>query len=78
MSQAEFTLEAKPLSQCDCILRELENWRGQWVPMPRLYEVSGAFAVHSRIADLRKRGHNIEQRSTRLADGTVSSWYRLV
>jgi hypothetical protein len=45
--------------------------------MPRLSRESGAYAVHSRVSELRKRGHRIEQRSTRLADGTIASEYRL-
>ena len=76
MTQAEFALERKPSSQCDLILDELLRYGGNWVSMPRLYKVSGAFAVHSRIADLRKRGYSIEQRSERVG-GTCRSEYRL-
>jgi hypothetical protein len=50
-------------TQCALILSALLVEQGQWVPMPKLAEASGAFAVHSRIADLRRRGHNIIQRN---------------
>ena len=66
-------------TQCAAILRELEANQGNWVPMPRLYECSGAFAVHSRIADLRKAGHTItNQRRTALTGRVFISEYMLV
>ena len=77
MTQSEFSLQSKPTSQCDLIHAELERNAGNWVAMPRLWKVSGAFAVHSRIADLRKRGLTIEQRSERVG-GTCRSEYRVV
>ena len=64
-------------TQCGAILARLEAANGDWVPMPELAMVSGAFAVHSRVSDLRSWGHVIEQRSER--DGRkVRSFYRLV
>lgn len=48
-----------------------------WVSLPALHMTSGAYAVHSRIAELRKRGHVIENKVTRQQDGTRLSWYRL-
>ena len=64
-------------SQCDRILARLEAAWGAWVSMPDLVKASGAYAVHSRVAELRSWGHNIEQRSER--DGRkVRSFYRLV
>lgn len=47
-------------TQADKILERLQRTPGEWVPMPELWEVSGAFAVHSRISELRARGHAIE------------------
>ena len=47
-----------------------------WVTLPQLVAVSGGYAVHSRVADLRKRGYDIEQTSVRRA-GKVHSFYRL-
>lgn len=64
-------------TQCGAILARLEAAGGDWVPMPELARASGAFAVHSRVSDLRSWGHVIEQRSER--DGRkVRSFYRLV
>lgn len=66
------------LSQCERILKRLKQATPlAWVSMVQLSAVSGAYAVHSRIADLRKRGHNIEQRCER--DGQAKhSFYRLM
>jgi hypothetical protein len=65
-------------SQADKILRRLQFTADIWVSMPDLSQVSGAYAVHSRIAELRKRGHVIENRTEQAEDGTRLSWYRLV
>ena len=63
-------------SQCACILAELEASAGEWVTLIRLHAVSGSMAVHSRINDLRQRGHRIEQRNERVKR-MVHSFYRL-
>jgi hypothetical protein len=47
-------------TQSELILAELIQHHGRWVEMPHLAAVSGAYAVHSRIADLRADGHQIE------------------
>lgn len=47
-------------TQNDRILAALRRAHGDWVPMPQLAAESGAFAVHSRISDLRKLGFAIE------------------
>jgi hypothetical protein len=78
MNQREFEFSGAGSSQCECILNRLRAEPGQWIPMPTLWKCSGAFAVHSRIADLRKRGHHIEHRNDRAEDGTILSSYRLV
>lgn len=66
-------------SQCGCILAELELHAGEWVSLPRLHCVSGSLAVHSRINDLRQRGHRIEQRNERPKGKTaIHSFYRLI
>lgn len=54
------TLPTAGASQCDIILCELKRHANQWVPMPHLASVSGSLNIHSRIADLAKRGHRIE------------------
>lgn len=77
MTQSEHAASGAGTSQCGAILALLEAAGGDWVPMPNLAHDSGAFAVHSRVAELRKRGHEIEQQSKR--DGRrVLSYYRLV
>ena len=63
-------------SQCDRILSLLEEADGEWVAMPFLALKSGSFNIHSRIADLRKRGHVIEQKSER-TEGSTKSFYKL-
>jgi hypothetical protein len=52
--------------------------RGSWVSMTEIGKVIGAWAVHSRAADLRRQGHAIENRIEVGKDGQKHSWYRLV
>ncbi len=63
-------------SQCNAILDRLLRSPGQWVPMPELWRASGAMAVHSRIAELRSRGHLIEHRNLRHGRH-ILSYYRI-
>lgn len=65
------------LSQCKAILLELVANAGHWVSRPRLARVSGAAAVNSRIAELRRRGHRITNESTLPHNGKVKSRYKL-
>ena len=65
------------MSQCACILAELSEHPGDWVSLPRLHAVSGSMAVHSRINDLRQRGHRIEHRHERLKR-MIHSFYRIL
>lgn len=64
-------------SQCSLILARLVRARGRDVPMPELARVSGAYAVHSRIADLRGRGHRIPRARIKRRGRWVLSAYRL-
>lgn len=66
-------------SQAERILARLQAARqfDGWVPMPVLADASGAYAVHSRVAELRNRGHRIQNKVTRQQDGKRLSWYRL-
>jgi hypothetical protein len=50
---------AGTVTQCEIILARLEQARGAWVPMVELAAEASCYAVHSRIADLRRRGHRI-------------------
>lgn len=66
-----------PLSQNSRILARLQRSKGKFVRMPELMLVSRCAVVHSRIADLRKRGHKIENHV--IQDGRVKhSFYRLL
>jgi hypothetical protein len=47
----------KPQTDAEVVLAILRMSRGAWVP--HLYTLSGTM-VHSRIADLRRRGYQIE------------------
>lgn len=51
-------------SQARLILRRLRMARGSWVPLAALWRASGSMAVHSRIAELRRHGHAIENQTT--------------
>jgi hypothetical protein len=62
--------------QIQIILTALQGANGGWVPALALHEQSGSLAVHSRIADLRKRGHRILNR-TRHEAGRCHSEYCL-
>ena len=77
MTQSEHAATGAGVSQCDLILAALRETR-DWVPMPDLARIAGGYAVHSRIADLRKRGHRIDWMQER-KPGTrkVWSYYRL-
>ena len=62
--------------QGEIILSALRDADGGWVSALELHERSGSLAVHSRVADLRKRGHAILNR-TRHDGGRCRSEYRL-
>lgn len=68
------------MTQAEAIEQELRRMAGEWVSLPRLHEVSGAYAVHSRVAELRKtRDLVIENRVRRGKGGGPSlSEYRLM
>jgi len=76
-TQIEFRETNGGASQCERIRAALEARAGEWVPMTDLWRASGAFAVHSRIADLRKRGLVVAHKNERQPDGEVHSFYRL-
>ena len=77
MNQTAYETSAAGLTQNDRILTRLCQAVGDWVSLPDLVACSGAYAVHSRVADLRKAGYVIEQESVRRA-GKVHSFYRLI
>lgn len=63
-------------TQCSRILARLKRARGGWVPMPKLVAASGGYAVHSRVAELRNRGHVIDNR-TEVRGRFKRSFYRM-
>ena len=63
-------------SQCARILQRLSETPGEWVPMPVLVKLSGSYVIHSRIADLRNRGHRIDHRN-KIIHRQCHSEYRL-
>jgi hypothetical protein len=68
---------AAAASQCDLIPAGLQESRGEWVGMLTLHHLSGAMAVHSRISELRGRGHQIDQKSRKVGR-MIHSSYRLI
>lgn len=76
MTQRDHAASGAGTTQCGAILARLEAAGGDWVPMPELAHASGAFAVHSRVSDLRIWGYVIEQRSERVGR-KIRSFYRL-
>ncbi len=77
MNQKQYEDEGLGQSQGEKIARALKAHTPNWVEMPDLWRVSGAMAVHSRIADLRKSGMNIENKRE-VKGRIVHSFYRLV
>lgn len=81
-TQSKFKSKHGGESQCARIAAYLEKRRGQWIPMPELAVEGGGRSpngfcmVHSRVADLRKRGLKIEQSNT-WQDGQCHSFYKL-
>ena len=63
-------------SQCDLIFARLNATPGEWVAMPALARIANGFAVHSRIADLRRRGNRIDHKNIRHGR-KIHSFYRL-
>ena len=67
-------------TQNERVLNCLIEHAGSWVAMPVLWRASGAFAVHSRISDLRRLGHTIDHRCEVRFEGARRinhSFYRL-
>lgn len=49
-------------TQTDRLISTLHAADGQWVGLPDLVAAVGGYAVHSRAADARKMGVNVENR----------------
>jgi len=77
-AQWDFTLTGAAPSQEDLILDILQARAGREVGLPELMAKSGSAAVHSRIANLRKRGCQIVNRTERHPSGKRMSFYTLL
>lgn len=78
MNQADYAAANAGKSQADRILAYLRQGQpAGWAHLPDLVKTSGSYAVHSRIADLRKRGYRIEQMSVHQGRA-VHSFYKLI
>ena len=64
------------MSQCERILGVLSDY--QWHTTADLYRRLGGMILHSRIAELRKRGHTIEGRHVPGETGAAGYEYRLL
>ena len=64
------------MSHCDRILHALRN--GEWRTTASLYQELGGMILHSRISDLRAKGHNVEGRHVPGRTGADGYEYRLV
>ena len=65
------------MTQNEKLRRIFKAQPGVWHSMTRLGELIRAWAVHSRVADLRKLGMRIESRSVRdTITGQRHSYYR--
>lgn len=82
-TQQQFRARKGGRSQCARILARLLETPGEWVAMPALSRIgsgkrNGSCIVHSRISDLRARGHEIKQWNRFEPGGVVHSFYKLV
>ena len=62
--ELEFRATGGGMTQNDRLEAIFREHPGEWLPMPDLARGIRAYAVHSRVADLRRRGMQIESRST--------------
>ncbi len=64
-------------SQCAAIARVLKAKPCEWVSLPALHDASGSYVIHSRIADLRKTGMTISNKTERFG-GKAMSFYMYI
>ena len=62
-------------TQCDRVFAALRAAGGKWVPAPVLARI--ALQYGTRILELRRLGHRVENR-TQIVNGSRHSWFRLV
>ena len=76
-AELQFRAQGGAPTQEDKILDCLQANLGEWVGVPQLYNASGSYVIHSRIAGLRKKGANILNRTERI-NGQTHSFYKLI
>ena len=77
--QETFLWEGGALSQTDKLINALHAANNRWVDLPTLVAFVGGYAIHSRAADARKRGVNVENSVVfDEATGKRNSFYRLL
>lgn len=62
-------------TQCEAILALLQDAKGGWVPLPSIMEQAAQY--NTRILELRRSGHRIENK-TEHVNGARHSWFRLL
>ena len=78
-SQLTFEVEGGAMSQTDKLITALMEANGGWLDLPTLVAFTGAYAVHSRACDARRKGYNIENKTERdPLTGQRHSYYRVV
>lgn len=66
-------------SQTDKFITCLMEANGAWVPLPTIVQAIGGYAAHSRAANARDMGYNIENRQEyQPLTGKRLSFYRIV
>jgi hypothetical protein len=75
-TQLQFEIDRPAESQVRLLLTYLSDNRNEWVSMPDMVRRCGGYAVHSRVADLRKLGYPIENRVDR-STKPYKSFYKL-
>jgi hypothetical protein len=64
------------MTRTEIVLTKLREKAGDWLALPDLVAAGGGYAIHSRVADLRRQGHTVENKIER-KDGEKHSFYRL-
>lgn len=78
-SQAEFIATGGAQSQTAKFITFLMEAQGAWVGLPSIVDAIGGYAAHSRAANAREMGYNIENRQERdPVTGKRLSFYRIV
>ncbi len=80
-TQLDFQIAGGAPSQCELIREYLMAQPFTWVPLPKLYEISGALAVATRISNLNKpykQKGEVGPFENRTDNSTTpkQSWYR--